>query len=749
MSNAEPEFGGLIGRTYRESRPWWPEPVRPPAGAPNVVFVVLDDVGFADLGCYGSEVATPAIDGLAANGLLYTGFHTTAMCSPTRACLLTGRNHHSVGMGIIAEWSTGYPAYRGRITPRAATLAEVLRERGYNTLALGKWHLMPQSDATAAGPFDHWPLQRGFDRWYGFHGALADQWHPELFEDNGTVETPTRPGYHLSEDLVERAIQYVRDQKVNAPDKPFFLYVAFGAAHWPHHVPREYTEKYRGHYDRGWDAIREERLARQKQRGVVPPEAELAPRNPGVLAWDELRDEQRRLFARMQEIYAGFVEHTDAQIGRLLDYLQSIEQLDNTKIVVISDNGASPEGGADGATNARKHLVYEAETLAHNLAMLEELGSDRTYNHYPVGWAQASNTPLKWYKKDVHGGGVRDPLIIHWPAGIERAGVRTQYHHVVDVVPTVLEALGVDPPAEYRGEAQMPIHGVSMAYSFDAPDEPTRKQTQYYELLGDRGLWHRGWKAVARHEKGADFDADCWELYHLDQDFSECRDLAEQHPERLRELVDRWWAEAGANGALPLDDREYERVAENIAARARRRYIFHRGMARIDRYHVPDVTNRSYRVTAEVEIPPDGAEGVLLAIGSRFGGCVLYVADRHLTYEYRYDEATSHVLRSERPIPTGRALTLGLDFHKTGDRRGTATLLIDDEPAAEAEIPKTWPVAGLAGGLNCGRDDDSPVSDSYTPPFPFSGTIRRIMVALNGDTGTDAIAETRAALVEE
>lgn len=747
--STEPGFGGLIGRTYRESTPWWPAPARPPAGAPNVVFVVLDDVGFADLGCYGSEVATPSVDRLAAGGLLYTSFHTTAMCSPTRACLLTGRNHHAVGMGIIAEWSTGYPAYRGRITPRAATLAEVLREQGYNTIALGKWHLMPQSDATAAGPFDHWPLQRGFDRWYGFHGALADQWHPELFEDNHTLDGPARPGYHLSEDLVDRAVEYLRDQKVNGPEKPFFLYLAFGAAHWPHHVPRDYVERYRGRYDRGWDAIRAERLARQKALGIVPPATELAPRNPGVEAWDRLSPDRRRLFARMQEIYAGFVEHTDAQIGRLIAYLASIGQLDNTLLVLLSDNGASPEGGADGATNARKHLVYEPETLEHNLAMIDDLGSDRTYNHYPMGWAQASNTPLKWYKKDVHGGGVRDPLLVHWPASIRAPGVRTQYHHVVDIVPTVLEVLGLEPPPAYRGLDQLPVHGLSMAYSFDAPEAPTRKQTQYYELLGDRGLWHGGWKAVARHEQGADFDTDRWELYHLDEDFSECRDLAEEQPERLRELVERWWAEAGANGVLPLDDREYERVAENIAARARRRYVFHQGMARIDRYHVPDLTNRSFRISAEVELPPADPEGVLLAIGSRFGGCVLYAAAGRLIYEYRYDDATRHLVRSERPIPTARSASLGLDFRATGDRRGLATLLIDGQPAGAVEIPRTWPVAGLAGGLNCGRDDGSPVSDAYTPPFPFTGTIRQLVLELDGDGRPDPAAVVRAALVEE
>ena len=750
VTNSELGFGGVIGRTYRESTPWWPRSARAPAGAPNVVFIVLDDVGFADLGCYGSEVATPSMDRLAANGLLYTNFHTTAMCSPTRASLLTGRMPHAVGMGIIAEWSTGYPGYRGRVTRQAATLAEMLREHGYNNLAVGKWHLMPQSDATSAGPFDHWPLQRGFDRWYGFHGALADQWHPELFEDNHTIDAPEGPGYHLSEDLVERSIRYVRDQKVNGPEKPFFLYLAFGACHWPHHVPREYIERYRGRYDRGWDVVRDERLARQKELGIVPPETELAPRNPGVRAWDELSPDQQRLFARTQEVYAAFLEHTDAQIGRLLAYLEQLGQLDNTLIALLSDNGASAEGGADGAVNARKHLVYEPETLEQGLAAIDALGSDHTYNHYPSGWAQASNTPLKWYKKDVHGGGIRDPLIVHWPARIrERGGLRGQYHHVADIVPTVLEALGIAAPGEYHGVPQMPIQGVSMAYTFEAPDAPGHKQIQYYELLGDRGLWHDGWKAVARHEKGADFEADRWELYQVERDFSEFHDLAERHPEKLRELIERWWAEAGAYNVLPLDDREYERVAENVAARARKVTTFYPGMARIDRFHVPDVTDRSYRITAEVEIPPGGAEGVLLAIGSRFGGCVLYVKEGRLVCEYVYNDDTRYVIRSDESVPVGRGAALRFAFTKTGDRRGVGSLFLDGRRVGAGEIPKTWPVVGLAGGLYCGRDGGSPVSDAYRLPFAFSGTIRRVVVELGNDGRPDPESEYRGALAEE
>lgn len=749
MSPLDPGFGGVIGRTYRESTPWWPKPVRPPEGAPDIVFIVLDDVGFADLGCYGSEITTPNTDRLAAGGLRYNNFHVTSMCSPTRACLLSGRNAHAVGMGIIAEWSTGFPGYRGRITKQAATLAEILRDHAYNTLAVGKWHLTPMAEATAAGPLEDWPLGRGFGRWYGFHGALTDQWHPELFEDDHPIDAPAREGYHLSEDLVDRAIALLRDQRSAAPHRPFFLYLAFGACHWPHHVPRAFVEKYRGRYDRGWDAAREARLTRQKELGIVPLHTVLAPRNPGVSAWDELSANERRLGARLQEVYAAFLDHTDAQIGRLLVFLRAIGRLDNTLVVLLSDNGASPEGGPTGAVNQRKHLNYERETLEDGLAALDRLGSEYAFNHYPMGWAQASNTPLKWYKKDTHGGGIRAPLIVHWPARIAgRGAIRSQYHHVIDIVPTVVEVLGIEAPRVYRGVDQFPLHGVSMAYTFDAPDEPTRKVTQHYELLGDRAIWHRGWKAVARHEKGADFEADRWELYHLDEDFSECHDLAEKHPEKLRELVERWWAEAGAFDVLPLDDREYERVAADIAARARTTYVYYPGMARIDRLSAPDITDRSYSIAAEVEVPAAGAEGVLLASGTRFAGYVLYVKDHRLVYEYVYSENVRYTISSEVLVPTGRSV-LGYEFTKAGPRRGRGTLSIDGRPVGSAEIPKTWPIYAASGGVLCGRDGGSPVNEAYVCPFAFTGAIRRVVFELGNDREPDPRGEHRAALAEE
>jgi arylsulfatase len=542
MPYAESEFRGTIGRTYQESTPSWPESVRPPEGAPNVVFILLDDVGFAQIGCYGSDIETPHMDRLASGGLRYTNFHTTAMCSPTRACLLTGRNHHAAGLGIVTEFATGFPGYAGRLTKRAATLAEMLRPHGYNTFAVGKWHLMPLREATAAGPFDAWPLQRGFDRWYGFPAGYTDQWYPELCDGNQPIDTPRRPGYHLSEDLVDRAIEYVRDQHSVAPEKQFFLYVAFGAAHWPHQAPAAFIDKYRGRYDRGWDVIRAEWLARQIELGIVPPGTELPPLNDDVPAWDDLTPDEQRAAARQMEVYAGFLDHTDAQIGRLMTYLEEIGQLDNTLVVLLSDNGASNEGTRVGCLNVYKaYASHIPEPLELSLEALDRLGDETTNVHYPTGWAQAGNTPFKRYKKETHGGGVRDPLIVHWPARIKERGLRRQYHHVADLVPTVLELLRIDAPKVYNDVPQLPVHGNSLAYTFDEPDSPTRKEVQYYEMLGNRAIWHRGWKAVARHKNGTDFDRDRWELYHLDEDYGETRDLAAEQPERLRALIDRWW----------------------------------------------------------------------------------------------------------------------------------------------------------------------------------------------------------------
>jgi arylsulfatase len=749
MPREDQPFRGEIGSTYKESQPWWPDPLAAPSGAPNIVCIVLDDVGFSDLGCYGSEIVTPRMDSLAAHGLRYSNFHVTAMCSPTRACLLTGRNAHAVGVGIIAEWSSGYPGYQGRVTRRAATVPEILRDHAYGTYAVGKWHLTNIADYGAAGSHEDWPLGRGFNRWYGFHGALTDQWNPELCQDNRPIHLEPRNGYHLSGDLVDHAIADVRDHRASAPRRPFFLYLAFGACHWPHHVPREHIERQRGRYDTGWDAVREARLARQKALGIVPSDTRLAPRNPGVQAWSALQPDVRRLCVRLQETYAAFLEHTDEQIGKLVDYLASVDCLGNTLILLLSDNGASAEGGPTGAIATRKHMVYEEEDSSVGLAQLDKIGSQYAYSHYPTGWAQVSNTPLKWYKKDTHGGGIRAPLIVHWPQRITAGGaIRTQYHHVIDVVPTLYELLGVQPPDHYLGVPQIPVHGTSMAYTFDQPQTPTRKRIQHFEILGDRAIWQDGWKAVARHPKGSDFEADRWELYHLDRDFAEVEDLATQYPERLRAMVGLWWEEAKKYGVLPLDDRDWERAAVRLRMNRTTRYEYFGDMARVDRLSSPDITDRSYRITASFDLGESNVQGVILAWGSRFGGFVLYVKDEELCYEYVYSESVRHVVRAPLRLPRGRA-EVQVAFQRTGKNAGRAVLWIGGRETGVIEIPRTWPTHGTTAGLNCGLDAGAPVSDAYVRPFRFTGRSLRVMVELAEEGGAEPGAAYRAALKEQ
>lgn len=741
-------FHGQIGRTYRESQPFWPARVTAPAGAPNIVLLVLDDVGFAHLGCYGSDIRTPNLDALAAGGLRYTNFHTTAMCSPTRAALLTGRQHHAAGMGTIVEWSTGYPGYQGQVTKRAATLAEMLRPHGYNTHALGKWHLMRMGDATAAGPFDYWPLARGFDRYYGFLSSLTDHWNPELFCDNHPISKPAGENYHLSADLIDRAIEFIRDQQCASPGKPFFSYVALGACHSPHHVPREYIDRYRGRYDDGWDVARERWFRRQLELGVIPPNTELTARNDEVRAWAELSADEQRLAARMQEVFAGFLEHTDEHIGRLVEHLRSSGLLENTLFVVLSDNGASDEGGALGNVNIRKHYAFVDEPLDELLAHLDTLGSEYTYNHYPSGWGFAGNTPLKWFKMDCHGGGIRDPLIVHWPQGISARGeLRHQYHHCVDFVPTVLELLKLQAPAQYQGIAQLPIHGTSMAYSFNDAATPTRKTVQYYEMLGDRGIWHDGWKAVARHEKGSDFEADRWELYDTRRDFSENRDLALEHPEKLRELIALWWSQAEQYDVLPLDDRDRERTAASLRAASRSRYVYRAGMARVDRLSAPNIANRSYRISAQIDIPAEGAQGVLLAAGGRFGGYALFIEDGHLVHDYNCG-GRHLLLQAPRALEPGRH-QVGFDFRKTGHLSGEGRLFIDGTSVATLPMSGLWPLLPNTTGVHCGRDDGSPVSERYACPFTFTGTIDEVVVELADDQQIDFLKEYHAALGDD
>ena len=732
---------GHVGTTYADSEPWWPEPARPPAGSPDIILVVLDDVGFGTLGCYGSEIATPAIDGLAADGLAYTNFHVTPLCSPTRACLMTGRNHHSVGMSLLSNADSGFPSKRGTITPNAATVAEVLKDAGYSTAAYGKWHLAPLDQTSSVGPFDQWPLARGFERYYGFLEGISDHYYPELVQDNQRVDPPKTPeeGYHLTEDLIDHAIGFVSDQKSHAPDKPYFMYLALGTAHTPHQAPRPYLERQRGRYDAGWDAIRAARHREQLRTGVVPPGTELAPLNDHVRPWDDLSDDDHRAMARMQEAFAAMVEHTDDQLRRLFDHLERLGVRENTLIVLMSDNGASQEGGRDGTVNT---IVYEnGDTIgaAENLAGLDDIGGPRNHSNYPWGWAQAANTPLKRYKQNTHAGGVRAPLIVSWPQGVAERGFRSQFHHVIDVTPTLLDIAGASMPEVRLGRPQMPVHGVSMRYSFADAAAPTRRHTQYFEMYGHRAIWHDGWKAVAYHPRHAPYEDDVWELYHLDTDFSECRDVAKEHPEILQNLIGRWWSEAERYDVFPLDDRNFaERAARYHSAASPRRfrsYRYHPGMSRMPGGITPLIYDRSFTIDARVDMSPSD-EGVLLAHGDVCGGHVLYVRDGALHYEYDH-QGTRYTVSG--PVPPG-AHHLLLRFTKTGALQGRATLYADATELATGDIPSTARYMLGWQGLTIGADTLSPVSWAYPKDFPFTGTLHHVDLTL-GDDGPHEIHE--------
>ena len=564
------EQPGRVGRTFADSTPSFLEPVRAPKGAPNIVYVLYDDLGFSDFGCFGSEIATPTADRLAAEGLRYTNFHVTPLCSPTRACLLTARNHHSAGMGLLPNFSIGYPGYRGELNHSTATVGEVAQSQGYTTFGVGKWHLTPMKQFTGAGPFDQWPLQRGFDRWYGTPDGMTNQWKPELIMDNHWVEAPNEPDYHFTADIVDHAIDFVRDQKNGDAERPFFLYVAFCAVHFPHHVPKSYIDKYQPIFEKGWDQTRADRLLRQKELGLVESNTELPERNPGVKAWEDYDQKDRTSMARLQAAYAGMVEHTDEHLGRLVEALEQMGELDNTVFVLFSDNGASQEGGAVGSLNSMRFFtgfMTPEDELTEIHQNRDTIGEAQWVNNYGTGWSMAGNTPLKRYKQDTHGGGVRSPLIVRWPGEVtDPGGVRTQFHHAIDITPTVLDVAGLALPHMVKGVVQKPLEGTSMRYTFGSPGAQSRKTTQYFEMNGQRALWQDGWKAVTHHTPELEpllvlmgdaasvtnFENDRWELYHLDEDWNELRDLAEVEPERLAHMVEIWWEEAAKHDVLPL-----------------------------------------------------------------------------------------------------------------------------------------------------------------------------------------------------
>jgi len=782
------EFSGLVNVDIRDSKPDWApfEAPKAPEGAPNVVYIVLDDVGFSAMSAYGGPIETPNIDRIAAEGVRYTQWHTTALCSPTRSCLLTGRNHTRNSMACITEAAVGFPNASGTVPPENGMLPEILGELGWNTYMVGKWHLCPTDEMNLASTRRNWPSGRGFERWYGFLGAETNQWYPELVYDNHPVDPPKTPeeGYHFTDDITDKALEFIKDAKAIAPDKPFFLYYAPGAAHAPHHAPKEWIERFAGRFDMGYEAMREQTLARQKELGIVPSDTELPPLNPigtpetrtgpdgkpfpimdTTKPWDSLSDGEKRLFSRMAEVYAGFLAHADHHIGRLLDYLEFSGERENTVVILVSDNGASGEGGPNGSVNENKLFNGMPDDLEQNLAMLDELGGPKTYNHYSNGWAMAFNTPFKMWKRYEYNGGTSDPCIISWPAGVEAKGeIRTQYHHAVDLVPTILDCLGVEAPERIKGHVQSSFDGVSMRDSLGDPTAASARSTQFYSMLGSRGIWHEGWKAVTTHPTisgWSNFNDDVWELYHTEVDRSELHDLAAEQPEKLRELVNLWFAEAGRNGAFPLDDRsalEIILTPRPLLAPPRDRYVYFPDTADIPEQQAVNIRNRSFAIGALVDIPAPGAEGVLFAHGARFGGHALYVKDNRLHYVNNFVGLMEQKIDGTQDIPTGKNLILSASFEKDGeDPPGIATGILSlyhgETKVGEGRI-KTQPgFFSLAGeGLCVGRDSGEAVTDDYPGETPYrftGGTIERVAVDVSGEPYLDLERQAVAMLARE
>ncbi|MBV7509081.1 arylsulfatase [Bacillus sp. sid0103] len=695
----------------------------------NVIYIVLDDVGFSALGCYGSEIETPNIDSLAENGLRYNNFNVTPLCSPTRACLLTGRNCHSVGVGIITEidWGPEYPNKRGRISESAATLAEILKLNGMATYMVGKWHLVPGHEAASSGPFRNWPLSKGFDRYYGFLLGMTDQYAPDLVYDNHRVERPHPSNYHLSEDLVDKTLEFLTDHISITPDRPFFLYLAFGAQHEPHQVPKEIIGKYQGVYDKGWDQIREERFRRQKDMGVIPPDTELVDRNPRIKPWDELIPKEKALFIRFQQTYAGFLTHTDQQIGRLLTFLKSKNKLDNTIIVLLSDNGGSQEGSWNGSINDSAYFNGVEENVNEMLHHIEQIGGPQASSNYPKGWAQVANTPFKYYKQDTFYGGTHVPLIIQCPQSIPDPGaVRSQFYHAIDITPTILNLLDIEAPKIFEGVPQMPFHGVSMLDTFTEPYAPSKRTKQYFEMLGNRAIWQNGWVAVTYHEAGTPFYRDQWELYHVNKDFSQKNNLADHYPEKLQELIEVWWQEATKFGVLPLDDRPFRKGYEGLQE-GRSIFILYPGMAHLPSSAAPKLTLTSYSITIPIFRLNRTAEGVLIAHGNYSSGYTLYIKDNYLFYEYNY-VGTVYKIKSSLEVPVGYS-TIFFEFRRERFIQGTGKLFINGRQVGAVFMPRTLPFVLSVEGLDIGRDRLTSVSTTYpVPEFPFSGHIEKAVI---------------------
>jgi len=775
-------FPGVIGRTVDESSPAWPAPNRAAEGAPNVIIFVLDDVGFGQLAPFGGLVETPTLDSLSENGLRYSNMQTTALCSPSRGSILTGRNHHALGLSAITELSLGFPAHNGIMAAEHGFLSEMLLQKGYNTFAIGKWHLTPPEEGTLAGPFSRWPLGRGFERYYGFLGGDTDQWHPDLTYDNHPIEQPRTPeeGYHLNIDLADKAVEFIKDAHNNAPEKPFFLYYATGAGHAPHQVESEWVEPYRGKFDDGWDAYRETVHQRQVEMGIVAPDALLSERDPDVPAWDSLSGDEQRMYARQMETYAGFITQTDHHFGRIISYLEQIGELDNTIVAVISDNGPSAEGGVHGTFNEMLFFNKTPETLEDNLAHFDDWGGVDTFPHYSWGWTWAGATPFRRWKRETYRGGISDPFILSWPAGISDQGrVRSQYAHAIDIVPTLLDALGVEPPSVIDGVAQSDLHGVSFAASFETADAETLRTRQYFEMFGHRSIYDDNWRAVCPFpgpsfaeaaEKGrffggpltadvlADLDENGWELYDLNTDPTETTNLADQHPERLAELIDLWYEEADKYGVLPLATADMARmnVERPSVARPRTKYVYQPGGAPIPFAASPRVYNRPHSITAEFR-NAEGDEGVFIAHGNRHGGYTLFIKGGRLHYVHNYLGRDLFRVSSPGALPTGD-LVVRYEFEPTGEpdftigkgAAGRGQLYVNDVLVASEDFEYTVPNLFGIIGVSCGRDGTDSVSpEDYASPYEFTGKLTRVTLDVSGDVVVDDEAELQRLMTQQ
>ncbi len=776
------QFKGKINLDIRDSEPDWAPYLAPkaPAGAPNVLFVAWDDVGYATMDVFGGPVATPTMQRIADRGVKYANFHTTALCSPTRASLLTGRNATSNGMATIAEFSSGFPGISTRIPFENGFISEVLAEHGYNTYCVGKWHLTPGEECNMAAFKGRWPLGRGFERFYGFLGGESNSWYPDLVHDNHPIEAPATPeeGYHLSKDLSDKAIEFIRDAKVVDPDKPFFMYLAPQAAHAPHHVSEEWSDRYKGRFDGGYEAIRAGILERQKALGLLPQDTRLSPINPHgepdttgpdgqpwplldtVRPWDTLSDDEKRLFARMAEVFAGYVSYADDQLGRVIDFLEQSGELDNTIIVVISDNGASGEGGPNGSFNEWRFFNGIADSTELTLPHIDELGSPKSYNHYNTGWAWAFDTPFPYWKRWAgYEGGVADMCLVSWPAKIAPSSEpRPQYVHAVDVVPTVYELLGITPPDVLKGYTQNPIEGESFAASLTDPSVPG-KSTQFYAMLGQRSIYHEGWLACSVHPPisgWGNFEHDRWELYDLTHDRAQMNDLAAEHPQRLESLKNLWFYNAGLYHGLPLDDRT---ALEQVLAerpepgRERDHYTYYPDTADVPEEAGVKINGRSYTLAAGVEITSPDAEGVLYAHGGVAGGHSLYVKDRRLKYAFNWVGTHLQTIEADRDLDPGpHVLTAEFAVRGPNDDpampgfAGTLTLYVDDQQVGQGDIVTQPGYFCLVGdGICVGRDSASPVTPDYVAPFRFTGgTIDKVVVDVSGERYIDHEAQVRA-----